>query len=179
MSTHSARIIDLYRTHATAWVRQRGTALPEKPWLDKFLGLAPESPSILDIGCGFGEPIGRYLSKAGGKVTGIDTSLELIHIAQRRQPHSTWTVADMRTLDLRRTFDALLAWDSSFHLTPEDQRRMFPIFRHHANAGAALMFTTGPRPGDAIAACEKPCGVGRRSEFRSSIGMVVQYAHGC
>jgi hypothetical protein len=43
-----------------------------------------------------------------------------------------------------------LAWDSFFHLTPDDQRRMFPIFAAHAAPGAALMFTSGPSQGEAI-----------------------------
>src|SRR5262245_23976331 len=37
-----------------------------------------------------------------------------------------------------------------FHLTCDDQRRMFPIFRAHAAPGAALMFTSGPRHGEAV-----------------------------
>ena len=149
MTSHSEKIIDLYRTHATAWVTQRGNTLFEKQWRDRFLTFAPKAPHILDIGCGFGEPVAHYLSESGGRVTGIDTSVELIQIAQTRQPTSTWTIADMRTLDLNTTFDAILAWNSSFHLTPDDQRKMFPIFRKHANAGAPLMFTTGTSYGEA------------------------------
>ena len=30
---------------------------------------------------------------------------------------------------------------------------MFPVFRAHAAPGAALMFTSGPRVGEAIGAC--------------------------
>ena len=56
----------------------------------------------------------------------------------------------MRTLSLDRRFDGILAWDSFFHLSPEDQRTMFPIFRRHAGPGAALMFTSGPSHGEAI-----------------------------
>ena len=154
MNRHSANIIDLYRTHAAAWVRLRSTHLFEKPWLDKFLTVAPETPHVFDIGCGSGAPIARYLSRSGSTVTGVDTSPELIKVAQAAQPASTWIVADMRTLDLGKKFNALLAWDSSFHLTPEDQRGMFPIFRKHANAGAALMFTTGTSHGEAIGTFE-------------------------
>jgi hypothetical protein len=56
----------------------------------------------------------------------------------------------MRALALGRTFHGLLAWDSLFHLTHEDQRRMFPIFKRHAAPGTALMFTTGTAHGLAI-----------------------------
>jgi hypothetical protein len=60
-----------------------------------------------------------------------------------RFPDQEWVVADMRMLSLDRRFDGILAWDSFFHLSPEDQRPMFPIFRRHARAKAALMFTGG------------------------------------
>jgi hypothetical protein len=56
----------------------------------------------------------------------------------------------MRTLALGRRFAGILAWDSFFHLCPDDQRRMFPIFRAHAAPRAALMFTSGPAHGEAI-----------------------------
>jgi hypothetical protein len=56
----------------------------------------------------------------------------------------------MRTLELGRTFDGIMAWDSFFHLPQADQRRMFPIFGRHAGAGAALMFTSGPSAGERI-----------------------------
>jgi hypothetical protein len=56
----------------------------------------------------------------------------------------------MRTLCLDTQFDGLLAWDSFFHLSPDDQRKMFPVLRRHAAPHAALMFTSGPRHGEAI-----------------------------
>ena len=58
--------------------------------------------------------------------------------------------ADMRGLDLCETFDAIIAWNSFFHLDPKDQIGMFPVFRRHAAAGAALMFTSGHEHGTAI-----------------------------
>jgi hypothetical protein len=42
----------------------------------------------------------------------------------------------------------IIAWDSFFHLSQADQRRMFPIFKRYAAAGAALMFTSGPSAGE-------------------------------
>jgi hypothetical protein len=56
----------------------------------------------------------------------------------------------MRTLDLSKTFDAILAGDSFFHLDHEAQRNMFPTFRRHASFGAALMFTSGPVQGEVV-----------------------------
>ncbi len=150
MSSPSERIISLYQRHAVDWDKERGRSLFEKAWLDRFIALLPQKASILDIGCGSAEPIARYFIEKGCDVTGVDSSLPLIGICKDRFPDQDWIVADMRTLSLDRRFDGILAWDSFFHLCPEDQRKMFPIFRSHAGTRAALMFTSGPSHGEAI-----------------------------
>jgi len=76
----------------------------------------------------------------------------MISLCRKNFPDQQWIVADMRTLALGRHFDGILAWDSFFHLTYDDQRRMFAVFRAHAEAGAPLMFTSGPRHGEAVGA---------------------------
>jgi hypothetical protein len=74
----------------------------------------------------------------------------MLGMCAQRFPSCHWLVADMRALSIDRRFDGLLAWDSFFHLSAEDQRTMFPVFGAHADAHAALMFTSGPSHGEAI-----------------------------
>ncbi|MBR1230166.1 MULTISPECIES: trans-aconitate 2-methyltransferase [unclassified Bradyrhizobium] len=150
MNPDADRIIGLYQRHGRAWAQDRGNRLMERAWLDRFGALLPAGASVLDIGCGSGEPIARYLIQQGCHVTGVDSSPELIALCTASFPDLAWHVADMRTLALTRRFDGLLAWDSFFHLCPDDQRRMFTIFRNHAAPRAALMFTSGPAHGEAI-----------------------------
>jgi SAM-dependent methyltransferase len=150
MARDAERIVDLYDRHAAVWDQDRAKSLFEKPWLDRFLALLPAGGSILDIGCGSAEPIARYFVAAGYAVTGADSSPAMIAICKRRFPGHGWVVADMRTLFLHRRFDGVLAWDSFFHLSCDDQRKMFPILCMHAAPNAALMFTSGPREGEAI-----------------------------
>ncbi|MFK8250294.1 class I SAM-dependent methyltransferase [Ancylobacter terrae] len=155
MSEAAAAIVALYETHAAAFDRLRGRSLFEAGWLDRFRALLPPAPAaILDIGCGSGEPIARYLAEKGHAVTGIDSAPSLIALCRARFPDHDWHVADMRTLSLGRRFDGLIAWDSFFHLAADDQRAMFPLFRAHARPGAALMFTSGPAAGEAIGTFE-------------------------
>lgn len=154
MSRDAANIIDLYRRHAGAFVRLRGQGLMERDWLDRFLSGVPDGGDVLDLGCGFGSPMARYMVQRGCAVTGVDTSPALLDVARKAMPGAEWHLGDMRRLDLGRRFDAILVWDSFFHLTPGDQRAMFPIFDTHAAPGAALMFTSGPGHGEAIGAFE-------------------------
>ena len=150
MQSDSEHIIDLYQRHALQWNKDRSRSLFEKAWLDRFLTLTPQSASILDFGCGMGEPIAKYLIKQGRAVTGVDTSSTFIDLCKKRFPHHNWLVADMRTVVFDKTFQGILAWDSFFHLNHEDQRRMFPIFRKYAASGATLLFTSGPSYGEAM-----------------------------
>jgi trans-aconitate methyltransferase len=150
MASESERIIGFYQRHATEWDKERGRNLFETPWLDRFVALLPQSASVLDIGCGAGERIARYLIERGCQVTGIDSSSTLIDLSKSRFLDQEWIVADMRSLSLDRSFNGILAWDSFSHLSPEDQRTMFAIFRAHAEPGAALMFTSGAEHGEII-----------------------------
>jgi 2-polyprenyl-3-methyl-5-hydroxy-6-metoxy-1,4-benzoquinol methylase len=146
----SEEVVDLYERHAQDFDRDRGRSLQEKTWLDRFLRHVPSSGVVLDVGCGMGEPIARYIIEAGFRIVGIDSSPSLIRMCRERFPVSDWFVADMRQLALSRRFDGLLAWDSFFHLTVEDQRAMFARFAAHALPGAPLMFTSGTASGEAI-----------------------------
>jgi SAM-dependent methyltransferase len=147
------RVVEIYRRHAAAFDRSRTRSLFERPWLDRFLGRLPGG-AVLDLGCGGGEPIARYLIERGCRVTGVDASPPLIDLCRARFPDHEWIVGDMRGLKLGRRFDGVLAWNSFFHLTWDDQRAMFGVFAAHAGPGAPLMFTTGPRLGTAIGAFE-------------------------
>lgn len=150
-SASAAAIIDLYQRQASHWIESRARSrLFEKSWLDRFRALLPPGGGVLDLGCGSGEPIAAYLVGLGHAVTGVDSSPALIDACLKRFPQHEWIVGDMRALALDRTLSGILAWGSFFHLGHDDQRRMFPLFRAHAAAGAALMFTSGPAHGEAI-----------------------------
>jgi trans-aconitate methyltransferase len=150
MHPSASTIIDLYERHAAAYDTDRARSLFERGWLERFRAAMAPSASVLDLGCGMGEPIARHLIESGHPLTGVDSSRAMIDRCEARFPDATWIVADMRRLDLVAQFGGILAWDSFFHLTAEDQRAMFAVFRAHAAPGAALMFTSGPAHGEAI-----------------------------
>ena len=151
MSSGAEEVIDVYERHADAWDRDRGADLAlERAWIERFAALLPAGGAILDIGCGSGQPIARYLVEQGFDVVGVDSSPTLIARCRARFPGQEWIHADMRTLALDRTFQGLIAWDSFFHLPHAQQRAMFPVFQAHAAPGALLLLTTGPAHGEAI-----------------------------
>ena len=143
-------IVDLYERHAHAYDRDHGKSLQERAWLDRFLTWVTPGGTVLDIGCGSGEPIARYLMELGFEVTGVDSSPSMIELCRERFPSSEWLLADMRQLELPRRFDGVLAWDSFFHLGMDAQREMFARFACHARRGAPLMFTSGSAEGESV-----------------------------
>jgi len=149
----SEQVVALYRRHAHTWASKRAAnhgPMMEQGWLDKFLDLLPSTPAVLDVGCGSGEPIGQYLISRKCDVTGVDSAPEMIEMCKEQFPTCNWQVSDMRSLNLGRTFDSIVAWDSFFHLRADAQRLMFPIFRAHAKPSATLLFTSGPNHGEVV-----------------------------
>ncbi len=141
----------IYQAHAAAYDRDRDRSGMEAPYLRAHVdGLPPGPRTVLDLGCGAGEPIARYLIDAGCAVTGVDVAPAMLAIARARLPAATWLEHDMRTLALGARFAAIVAWDSFFHLPRAEQRAMFAVFRDHLAPGGLLLFTTGDKDGEAI-----------------------------
>lgn len=147
-------VSSLYARHAEAWARQRGEKLHEGAWLDRFLNYVPDGGSVLDLGCGPGVPIAQELAARGYRVTGVDAAAPMVELFSTALPSHSAIVADMRSVKLADSFDGVLAWNSFFHLAPDDQRAMFPAFARWARPGAPLMFTAGPAAGEAIGELE-------------------------
>jgi SAM-dependent methyltransferase len=151
MPDFANRIVGHYQKHAAAWDRDRQNShWNDKVWHDRFIDALGHGAEVLDLGCGPGRPVAQHMVERGLRVTGVDSSPAMISLCRERLPNQEWIVADMRRLALGRRFQGILAWDSFFHLTPDDQREMFAVFAEHASAGAILIFNAGPMHGEAI-----------------------------
>jgi 2-polyprenyl-3-methyl-5-hydroxy-6-metoxy-1,4-benzoquinol methylase len=146
-------VIPTYERVGQIWAQQRRVDLMERTWLDRMLSTAPRStgkPRVLDLGCGSGRPIGTYMSERGLRITAVDATATMTKLYAQNVPQAEVIQADMRGLTLDRQFDAILAWNSFFHLSADDQRNMFTTFAAHAAPRAALLFTSGHIAGEAI-----------------------------
>lgn len=142
------RLRAIYDRHARAFDAHRHRLLSEARWLDRALALAPPQTACLDLGCGAGEPVGRYLAQTGRPLVGVDFSPGMLALARERLQDATFVEMDMRALDLRQRFGLIVAWDSFFHLTPADQRGALARMAAHLVPGGVLLFTCGPRAGE-------------------------------
>ncbi len=130
MSIESEGIIALYERHADAWVGARllEGSLYEKPWLDRFCALLPSAGSVLDCGCGAGEPIARYLSQCGYSVMGIDSSLAMVRMFQTRLPGQARSRQICGRSVFGKHFTASLRGTASFIWTTVISGRCFQHF---------------------------------------------------
>ena len=77
--------------------------------------------SVLDIGCGLGTKLVRYVGPHCGDITGVDT-WQSIKQCQRLHQMGTWLVGDLEDPDfgLDRTFDLIISADVIEHLMHPD-----------------------------------------------------------
>lgn len=146
-------ILATYDRVAEGYAAARDRTLYERRWLDRMLNFAP-GRRVLDLGCGPGKPIAQYLLDRRCTVVGIDGAPAMVELFRANVPGAEVHLADMRVLNLGQTFDALLAWNSFFHLAPDDQRAMFQVFAAHAAPRAVLMFTSGHVEGETTGAVD-------------------------
>lgn len=165
----AAETLQIYEREAARFDAARSGALFERAWLARLTATLTPGASVLDVGCGTGEPIARHLMERRFGVTGVDGAAAMLALARRRLPGGTWMRADMRTLDLGETFGAVLAWDSFFHLTVEEQCTTLPRLARHVAPGGRLLLTVGPAAGVAIGS------VGESAVFHASLEL-SQYA---
>lgn len=147
-------VLGVYERHGHAWAKLRGADTGEGPWVARLVSLLAPGAAVLDLGCGSGVPIARLLVERGFAVTGVDGAAAMLALFRDNVPAAEAIHADMRGLALGRTFGAIVAWDSFFHLAPDEQRSMFARLRDHAEPGAGLLFTSGDVEGSAIGALE-------------------------
>jgi SAM-dependent methyltransferase len=140
----------IYDKVVPEWAKVRRGFAGEQPYLDAIVEGLPQGAHVLDLGCGTGVPLARFFIERGYDVTGVDAAPEMLALCRAAFPAAEWIEQDMRTLALNRRFDAIIAWDSFFHLPPDDQRAMFPVFGSHVAPRGMLLFTSGPAEGAAI-----------------------------
>ncbi|MEL7158081.1 MAG: class I SAM-dependent methyltransferase [Actinomycetota bacterium] len=63
--------------------------------------------SVLDAGCGTGR-LAIELARRGREVVGVDLDESMLSSARSNGPDLTWVRADLATLDLGRTFNAVV-----------------------------------------------------------------------
>jgi cyclopropane fatty-acyl-phospholipid synthase-like methyltransferase len=113
------------------------------PYVDRILDGLPAAAKVLDLGCGTGEPIAKYIVERGFRVTGVDESSELLKFARRTIPEAELIQADMVTVELTGTFEAAVAWDSMFHVERKHHAAIYQKLANALREGGRLLLSVG------------------------------------
>ena len=100
---------------------------------------APGAATLLELGSGGGH-LAHHL-KSSFRCVLTDLSEPMLQGSRRLNPECEHAVGDMRTLDLGRTFDVVLAHDAIDYMTSEDDlRAVFAVAWRHLNPGGVACF---------------------------------------
>ena len=103
---------------------------------------------VLDFGCGSGYPIATYLSDQGFVVTGIDISERMIEKARALNLKSAdFLVEDILTFSSTEKYDAIIAFDSIWHVPQEQQKDIYKMVGDLINSGGYFLLTHGKTQG--------------------------------
>jgi SAM-dependent methyltransferase len=95
--------------------------------------------SVLDAGCGTGR-VGRELARRRLEVVGIDIDAEMLATARRKAPDVAWCLADLATVDLGRSFDAIvMAGNVMIFLAPGSEQDVVSNLARHLRPGGVLV----------------------------------------
>ena len=104
--------------------------------------MLPPGASILDLGCGHGEPISRTLIEGGFHLFGVDASATLTAVFRETFPDSPCecsAVEDSTFFD--RAFDAVIAWGLMFLLPADVQALVIGRVAKVLLPGGNFLFT--------------------------------------
>ncbi|MBA3426010.1 MAG: methyltransferase domain-containing protein [Rubrobacter sp.] len=122
------------------------TKNPEDPVtlavLEDLASDLPSTAAVLDLGCGAGIPVTRWLAHRGYAVTGVDVSARQLELARKYVPEATFIKADMIDLAFRpETFDAVVAFHSIIHVPREEHPALLATIHRWLKPGGTFMAT--------------------------------------
>lgn len=112
-------------------------------YVDLVLQGLPSGAKVLDLGCGTGNPIAKYIVEKGFHVTGIDQSGKMLEIAKTVVPEATLIHINMIDVELDIGFAAAIAWDSMFHVERKHHSAIFNKLATSLNVGGRLLLSVG------------------------------------
>ena len=114
------------------------------PYLEKLNDKLAANSLILDLGCGAGLPVDRWLIQQGHRVIGLDLSAEMLALARQNVPQADYELRDMATLRVSEySVDAVVCFFAMFHIDRSLHGQLFRCLRSYLTPSGFLLITTG------------------------------------
>jgi ubiquinone/menaquinone biosynthesis C-methylase UbiE len=135
-------LVKAYDHMASSYDDNRGLFDMSGVFNDFYEALDIKKGSLLDCGCGAGEPWADWFIKRGWQVTGIDLSKQMLNLAEKYVPQMNRICAPMQEVEFEdSSFEAISAIYSLFHLPSDEQLLMFKKFFKWLKSRGSLIFT--------------------------------------
>jgi ubiquinone/menaquinone biosynthesis C-methylase UbiE len=133
---------EIYNNFALSYEENRGH-FDMSEVLDTFYStLDINNGSLLDLGCGSGEPIARYFTDQSWSVVGVDFSQKMIELASKYVPEMQTIHADISKVDFESNlFNAITASYSLFHIPASKHVDLFKKIHQWLLPNGKLLFT--------------------------------------
>lgn len=143
MSETPAGIVEYAYDNITEWYLQWVTSQksPRERYTRQLLEKLQPSPSILELGCGPGVPILKFLLDQGAKVVANDISTKQIEMAKARCPAAKLIAGDMTALTFEpESFDGAISFYTLFHLPRATLKDMLMKIHGWLRPGGVFVF---------------------------------------
>ena len=132
-----------YNKAAEAYLQGRDQFKNDR-YLERLTPLLEPEATILDLGCGPGRPIDRYLVDRGFQVIGLDVSEKQIELARANVPEGAFAVKDIGRLRAGEyRVDAVVSFYTIFHLPRGSHARLFRTIGTFLPKGGFILVTMG------------------------------------
>lgn len=132
-----------YNKAAKDYLKNRDQFKSNK-YLEKLIKLLKPGNKILDLGCGAGRPIAKFLMDRGFKVIGIDISEKQIKLAKENVPQAEFHAKDMDELKKEEyKVDAVVSFYAIFHIPREKHQDLFKKINSFLPKGGLILVTMG------------------------------------
>lgn len=125
-SKQKAQIVRKGYTKIAEKYHNQRSIYPNKKLLLKFIKYLPKNSRVLDLGCGAGVPVSKFLADNRYKVTGIDFSDGMLRLARKNVPKAKFLKMDMTKLRLKEnSFDGAVSFYAIIHVPREKHSRIY------------------------------------------------------
>ncbi|WP_439558415.1 class I SAM-dependent methyltransferase [Dyadobacter sp.] len=135
-----------YESHASTFIRCRSKGINGigAQSVRKWARSLPSNATVLDVGCGTGDPISQTLIDEGLTVYGIDASPSMVEIFKQNFPNSPVACEAVEESSFfNRQFDAVIAWGLLFLMPQKTQEKVIQKMANVLHVGGKLLFTAG------------------------------------